>query len=98
MTGASALFVEHRDGVFRYLFRILGRHDDACDLTQEVFLRVTRAAPDGATGASHRAWVFKIARNLALNHVRDRQRRPVLVEMTDASRPATQELVAALQQ
>jgi RNA polymerase sigma-70 factor (ECF subfamily) len=51
--------------------------------------------PD-ADSASLRAWVFKIARNLALNHLRDGQRRPQLVEAADRSEPAVQELAAVL--
>ena len=45
-----------------------------------------------------RAWVFKVARNLALNHLRDARRRPQTVELADAAQPATQELSVALRQ
>jgi RNA polymerase sigma-70 factor (ECF subfamily) len=51
--------------------------------------------PD-ATETGQRAWVFKIARNLALNHVRDGRRRPVIVPDPQALTPATQELGVAL--
>ena len=68
---AELLFALHRQGVFRYLCRVVGRPDTAQDLTQEVFLRVTRARVPDADASGHRAWVFKIARNLALNHMRD---------------------------
>jgi RNA polymerase sigma-70 factor (ECF subfamily) len=106
---ADALFAEHRQGVFRYLYRIVGHSDTARDLTQEVFLRVTRsAAPDSPAGS--RAWVFTIARNLAFNHIRDRGRRPVVVsadtpgperaasELPAAITPAAQELAAAIRE
>ena len=47
MADTEVLFALHRQGVFRYLCRVLGRPDAAQDLTQEVFLRVTRAqVPD----------------------------------------------------
>lgn len=65
------LFDEHRDGVFRYLCRVVGQAETARDLTQEVFLRVSRATVPHADAHGRRAWVFKIARNLALNHKRD---------------------------
>jgi RNA polymerase sigma-70 factor (ECF subfamily) len=98
---ADVLFTAHRDGVFRYLCRIVGP-EDARELTQEVFLRVTRAAaPDspGSNEGRRRAWVFRIARNLALNHVRDDRRRPVAGELPDAAAvPATQALAAALRE
>jgi RNA polymerase sigma-70 factor (ECF subfamily) len=95
---AKILFSRHRDGVFRYLSRIVGQADTADELTQEVFLRAWRAPAAGATDVERRAWVFKVARNLALNHLRDARRRPETVELTEAAQPATQELSLALQQ
>ncbi len=94
---ADVLFAAHRDRVFRYLSRFLGHGDTARDLTQEVFLRVTRGPVPKSDDAGRRAWVFRIARNLALNHVRDDRRRPS-AEPVDRSRPATQELSAALRE
>jgi RNA polymerase sigma-70 factor (ECF subfamily) len=96
--GAS-VFLEHRDGVFRYLCRMVGHAEDARDLTQEVFLRVARAPARPEAPAERRAWVFHIARNLALNHARDGRRRPaeVALEVDPAGR-ATQETAAAVQQ
>jgi RNA polymerase sigma-70 factor (ECF subfamily) len=95
---ADVLFAEHRQGVFRYLCRIVGQTETARDLTQEVFLRVSRARVPDADPASVRAWVFRIARNLALNHLRDGHRRPHLVAAADRAEPAVQELAAALNQ
>jgi RNA polymerase sigma-70 factor (ECF subfamily) len=94
---ADVLFTAHRDGIFRYLCRIVG-HEDARELTQEVFLRVTRAAiPDGAE-SGRRAWLFRIARNLALNHVRDDHRRVAGDSESDPSAPPTQALAMALRE
>ena len=95
---AKILFSQHRDGVFRYLSRIVGQADTANELTQEVFLRAWRAPVAGETEVERRAWVFKVARNLALNHLRDARRRPETVELGEAAQPATQELSVALQQ
>lgn len=97
MTGAHHLFASHREGVFRYLCRIVGR-GEAADLTQEVFLRVTRGPVPIANEQAQRAWVFRIARNLALNHIRDRQRQPATIELSDGSRPASQETATAVHQ
>jgi len=92
---ADLLFAEHRQGVLRYLSRVIGQAELARDLTQEVFLRVSRAtAPDRTD--ERRAWVFSIARNLALNHLRDRSRHPRPVDLVETHTPATQELGVAL--
>jgi RNA polymerase sigma-70 factor, ECF subfamily len=92
---ADVLFSAHRDKVFRYLCRIVGQ-GDARELTQEVFLRVARGPVPAADDAGRRAWIFRIARNLALNHVRDDRRRGVAVQLRDTVTPATQEMSAAL--
>ena len=97
MGDAEVLFSAHRDRVFHYLCRIVG-HGHAGELTQEVFLRVARGpVPDG-DDASRRAWVFSIARNLALNCVRDNRRHGIVVELFDTALPPTQELATALRE
>jgi len=83
--------------VFRYLCRVVGP-SEATDLTQEVFLRVARSDVPETTTDGERAWVFRIARNLALNHRRDTGRKPETVALTDASRPAPQETSTAMKQ
>ena len=97
MADADILFAAHRDGVFRYLCRIVSP-SDARELTQEVFLRVARGPLPDADPGSRRAWVFRIARNLALNHVRDTRRRGPTVELPEVATPATQEAAAALRE
>jgi RNA polymerase sigma-70 factor (ECF subfamily) len=96
VTDVERFYADHRDGVFRYLRRIVGAPEAARDLTQEVFLRVSRAGMPEASEVGRRAWLFKIARNLALNHVRDGHRRPAAVELGEIVVPATQELGFAM--
>ncbi len=98
MADAALLFTLHRQGVFRYLCRVVGRVDTAQDLTQEVFLRVARTCVPDADASGHRAWVFKIARNLVLNHLRDSARHGEAVALVEITAPATQELALAIRQ
>ena len=97
MADAEVLYTEHQAAVFRYLCRTIGQADAARDLTQEVFLRVSRARLPDADAAGLRAWVFAIARNLALNHRRDTRVRTIAV-VPPASEPAVQELAVAMNQ
>jgi RNA polymerase sigma-70 factor (ECF subfamily) len=99
VTDAETLFAKYHDRVFRYLYRASGQADTAQDLTQDVFLRVSRtAAPRGAEGQVA-AWLFKIARNIVVDHLRQCQRRPELTATVDqASGPASQEVVVAVNQ
>jgi RNA polymerase sigma-70 factor (ECF subfamily) len=94
----ESLVATHRQGVHRYLCRIVGSADTAHDLTQEVFLRASRAGVPGANDIGQRAWVFRIARNLALNHLRDSRRRPELVALVERGTAATQELAMAVRE
>lgn len=94
----ESLVSAHRGGVYRYLHRIVGQADAANDLTQEVFLRASRAGVPDTDDIGQRAWVFRIARNLALNHVRDGRRRPDPVALVERGTAATQELRIAVRQ
>jgi RNA polymerase sigma-70 factor (ECF subfamily) len=95
---AEHLFAAHRQSLTRYLCRIVGGVDAAQDLSQEVFLRVSRTAVPATDPAGSRAWLFRIARNLALNHLRTRRRRPEPARLIDQAEPAVQELGVALSQ
>lgn len=96
MADPAWLFAEHHRRVFRYLCRAIGS-DGASDLTQEVFVRVSKsqARIDGDGGA----WIFRIARNLALDYHRTRARRPEPAGLTDdVAREASQDVSTAVNQ
>lgn len=93
----EALFVANKPRLFRYFLRAVGQIETARDLTQDVFLRVSRTAIPQAQDSEVRAWLFRIARNLALDHYRRHVRHPQPVAVTDdTSRPASQEVDAAV--
>jgi len=79
-TEVELLFATYREPVYRFLRRFL--HDGAAaeDLTQEAFLRALGGSWDA--GSHARAWIFQIARNLALDHLRARARRPAVTPLT----------------
>jgi RNA polymerase sigma-70 factor (ECF subfamily) len=58
------------------LHHILNSTEEAEDLAQEVFLRVYRNRKKYTPKAKFATWLFTIANNLALNALRNRQRRP----------------------
>src|SRR5580698_8631592 len=60
------------------MHHLIGNADEAEDLAQEAFLRVYRTRKKYTPKAKFTTWLFTIANNLALNALRDRQRRPVL--------------------
>lgn len=70
----SQWFDDHHDAMFRYLTRIVGQPEQAADLVQETFLRAMKVLDPALLPAIPQAWLFRIASNLALDHLR-RQRR-----------------------
>jgi len=93
----EVLFVANQPRLFRYFLRAVGQIETARDLTQDVFLRVSRTTVPQAPDGEVRAWLFRIARNLALDHHRRHQRQPLPVALAmDAGRPPSQEVDAAV--
>ena len=67
----GALYERYQAGVFRYLYYRVGDRQAAEDLTGEVFLRMIGALPRYRQGGvPFKAWIFQIARNLAVDHFR----------------------------
>ena len=93
---AEALYNANQRGLFRYFCRAVGHAETARDLTQDVFVRVSRSVIPAAPEAALRGWLFQIARNLALDHHRRGQRRPPAEPLTDTARPASQDTSAAV--
>jgi RNA polymerase sigma-70 factor, ECF subfamily len=69
------------------MHHLVGNADEAEDLAQEVFLRVYRNRKKYSPQAKFSTWLFTIANNLALNHLRARQRKPVVPLALNESGP-----------
>jgi len=93
---AEGVTVRQYRGVFRYLAGVTGSRDLAEDLTQEVFLRVARAAHSGDTIEHERGWVFSIARSVVAAERRQRRQEVVLSDTGEPAAAATAELAAHL--
>mgnify|MGYP001177283077 CR=1 FL=1 len=62
--------------IFRFFLRSLNQREDAEDLTQRVFIRVYRSSPRYVAQAKFSTWLFTIARNLLIDEIKKRKRRP----------------------
>lgn len=65
----------YRTLVYRHVVNIVHNDDAAEDVVQEVFLRIWLRAAQWNEQGSFKAWLFRIATNLALNHLRTVRRR-----------------------
>jgi RNA polymerase sigma-70 factor (ECF subfamily) len=68
------LFEKYHAAIFAYLYRVVGERELAHDLCQETFLRVLRAHGRLRRVDNQRAWVYRIATNVAFNDLKRRRR------------------------
>jgi len=73
----SILFQRHAPRIAGYLRRVVGDVEDVEGLAQEVFVRALRFAATYRYPSRFSTWLFTIARNLAINNARSRQRSPI---------------------
>ena len=69
------LFEKHRQPLYSFLLRMLGDRSAAEDLFQDVFIQVIRAAGRYEATARFSTWLFKIATNRCLNHLKSASQR-----------------------
>jgi RNA polymerase sigma-70 factor (ECF subfamily) len=71
----AQLYEAHNVGLRRYLRRFVASDHDAEDLLHVVFLRVIRHLPSfRSRGYGVEAWIYRIARNAAIDFLRERSR------------------------
>ncbi|TVR75555.1 MAG: RNA polymerase sigma factor [Sphaerobacteraceae bacterium] len=84
------LVERHHGEIFAYILRMTRDRGEAEDLCQETFLRAYRAYDRLDGGANHRAWLYKIATNTTLNHIRRQKTgRRVIDTFKNGSRSTT---------
>jgi len=69
------LFERYGEMIRRHLARTVRDDAAAQDLVQEVFMRVWTRAEQWSGRGSFKAWLYRIATNLALNHLRSVRRK-----------------------
>jgi len=74
-TACAELVAAHQRMVYGLGFTLLGNHDDALDLSQEVFLRVFRTLGRFRGQSALRTWIYRIVVNQARNRQRWWRRR-----------------------
>jgi RNA polymerase sigma-70 factor (ECF subfamily) len=80
-TAWDPIVARFRRKVFHIAYKFTGKHDEAEDLTQEIFLKVFRSLEKFNRDADFSTWLSSVARNYCIDHYRARKReREVLVE------------------
>lgn len=69
------LLQAYQERVFKLLFRMLGRRDEAEDMAQEVFVQVFKAVGTFRGDSKLSTWIYRIAVNLCKNRIKYLSRR-----------------------
>ncbi len=81
----SALYEHYFPKVYRYAVTRLATQEDAEDVTEEIFLRIIDNLGNFAwRGLPFGAWVFRIARNEVVSHVRRQKVRGTAGQLTES--------------
>ena len=73
----GVLYEHHVDRIYRYIVLKIGDPQEAEDLTGQVFVRMIEAISNFQwQGVSFQSWLYRIAHNLVVDHLRQRARRP----------------------
>ena len=70
MSAFEQLYDRHETGVWRFVFRSVQNHAVTDDLAQELWFSVARSAASYEPTAKFKTWLFTMARNRVIDHVR----------------------------
>jgi RNA polymerase sigma-70 factor (ECF subfamily) len=72
--------------VFNVAYKFVGKHDEAEDLTQDIFLKIFKALNTFDRRANFQTWIVSISRNLCIDHYRSvRKERQTIAREVDAN-------------
>ena len=76
---------QHWRRVFNIAYKFTGRHDEAEDLTQDVFLKIFKSLKTFDRRANFQTWLVSVSRNLCIDHYRSvRKERQTIDRDVDA--------------
>lgn len=80
----SLLYEMHVDAIFEYVYYRVDSKSTAEDLTSEVFLRMVHGLASYRTqGVPFRAWLFRVAANLLIDHYRQQKKKSLAPLLDD---------------
>jgi RNA polymerase sigma factor (sigma-70 family) len=99
----DAIVRQYRRKVFNVAYKFVGKHDEAEDLTQDIFLKVFKSLETFDRRANFQTWLISVSRNLCIDHYRSvRKERETIdrdVDTAELSAAAPgQSQIAALEQ
>ena len=75
----------YRRKVFNVAYTFVGKHDEAEDLTQDIFIKVFRSLKSFDRRANFQTWLISVSRNMCIDHYRSvRKERQTIDRNVDA--------------
>ena len=72
--------------VFNTAYKFVGRHEQAEDLTQDIFLKIFKSLDTFDSRANFQTWLISVSRNLCIDHYRRvRKERETIDHQVDAN-------------
>src|SRR6202030_486461 len=94
---------QHWRKVFNVAYKFVGKHDEAEDLAQDIFLKVFKSLDTFDRRANFQTWLVSVSRNLCIDHYRSVRKERTMInrdvdpnELSPVSRDAGP--MAALEQ
>jgi len=82
----DAIVKQYWRKVFNVAYKFVGKHDEAEDLTQDIFLKIFKSLNTFDRRANFQTWLISISRNLCIDHYRSvRKERETIDRDVDAS-------------
>src|SRR6476620_11373978 len=82
----DAIVHQHWRKVFNVAYKFVGRHEEAEDLTQDIFLKIFKSLDSFDRRANFQTWLISVSRNLCIDHYRSvRKERETIDRDVDAS-------------
>lgn len=72
----AGFFERGRKRAYCFALHLVGDREEAMDITQEAYLRLHERWPQRDPARDPTAWLYSVIRNLAIDHLRRRARRP----------------------
>ncbi len=77
---------QHWRKVFNVAYKFVGKHDEAEDLTQDIFLKIFKSLDTFDRRANFQTWLISVSRNLCIDHYRSvRKERETIDRDVDAN-------------
>jgi len=80
----NTIVEQYRRKVFNVAYKFVGRHEEAEDLTQDIFIKIFKSLGTFDRRANFQTWLISVSRNLCIDHYRSvRQERQAIDHQID---------------